>query len=93
MNHGRALLSHQVSIEQSLHLFRAHIVLMHILTKLVCVALKQDHRPVVHLHVDVIVHHRRAGVAAIDVLVRDALRRRHLTERIPVLQRHVAETR
>ena len=87
------MLSHEMRVEQSLHLLRVHVVLSHVLAELVCVALKQDHRPVVHLRVQIVVHDRRARVAVIDVLVHNALLRRHLSERVSVLKTHVAESR
>ena len=93
MDHCRVLLSHEMRVEQSLHLLRVHVILVHVLTKLAGVGLKQNHSSVVHLHVHVIVHNRSACVPVIDVLVHNPLLLSHLSDCVPVLQSHVSESR
>ena len=54
MNHCRVLLSHQMGVQQALHLLRVHVLLLHVLTKLACMGLQHIHSSVVDLQINML---------------------------------------
>ena len=93
MDHCRIPLSHQVRVEQSLHLLRVKALLLHVLTKLLRMGPHHIHGAIMHLHVDIRMHDRCARGALVEMLMHHPLALRQATNGAPMLQSNVAKAK